>query len=196
MSPSARTKSAKRRNRRAWNAATRAEALRLKRPQEIGLLATVELALEEQDAERDKADRQRQAAKRIADSWPCDTYRKRGEISVRQHAAALRLFGDWSSSGLDPWASSFDGIVTSGEARTPGQGPTYAQYQAAMRAIGMQLSGVVSYVVLAGHHASEWAAIRKIKRQDGIACLRFALDVLAEHYASERNLAHASQLVV
>ncbi|MBL8304343.1 MAG: hypothetical protein JNM26_16445 [Ideonella sp.] len=184
--PAAHSKRAKLAARRARNAADRALALKLKVPAGIGIVQAAELAVEEQEERRERECRPRQVSKRTAQAWPCDTYHRRGEITPEHHRAAERLYGDYLTSGLNPWASSGDGIANHGEARTPGQGPTYVEYQAAMKAVGIRLSAVLSWVVLAGHHASEWALQRGMRKQDGIACLRFALDALGEHYRGER----------
>lgn len=182
----AHSKRAKRENRRRWNQAERQLRREAMRPAGIGIVQAAEMAVEEQDEQRERVERPKQAAKRVAAAWPCDTYKSRGEITPEHHRAAERLYGDYLTSGLNPWASGGDGIANHGEARTPGQGPTYPEYQAAMRAVGIRLSAVLSWVVLAGHHASEWADKRGLKKQDGIACLRFALDVLYEHYWPRR----------
>ena len=181
-----RSKAAKRRNKRARNNAMRVADLKLRIPQTMGLLAAVEYAVAEADAERDRHDAYRIEAKRVAGAWPCDTYHRRREITDEQHRAAVRLFGDFMSSGLNPWASGGDGVPNLGDPRTPGQGPTYVAYQRAMTAVGIRMSAILSWVVLAGHHASEWAAVRGVRERDGIACLRFSLDALAEHYWPRR----------
>lgn len=186
MTASARTKAAKREARRKRNQADRAAALKLRIPRNMGVVEAAERSVEEEADERAKREAGRVHAKRIANAWPCDTYHRRREITDEQHRAALRLFGDFMTSGLNPWASSGDGIANHGEARTPGQGPTYAAYQRAMSAVGIRLSAVLSWVVCAGHHASEWALHRNMRRTDGIVCLRLALDALAEHYWPRR----------
>lgn len=182
----AHSKRAKLAARRARNAADRALALKLRVPSGIGLVEAAEMAVEDQAERREREERPRQTAKRIAATWPCDTYQRRREITDEHHRAAERLYADYLTSGLNPWASSGEGIANHGEARTPGLGPTYAEYQAAMRAVGIRLSDILSVVVLAGHHASEWAEQRNLKKQDGIACLRFALDALSDHYWPKR----------
>jgi hypothetical protein len=183
---SARTKAAKRRNKRARNNAMRVADLKLRISPTMGVVAAADYVVEEADAEREKRDQGRIEAKRISNAWPCDTYHRRREITDEQHRAALRLFGDFMSSGLNPWASGGDGVPNHGDPRTPGQGPTYVAYRRAMTAVGIRMSAILSWVVLAGHHASEWAAVRGLPERDGKACLRFSLDALAEHYWPRR----------
>lgn len=83
----ARTKAEKRRNRRAFNAATRAKALKLHTPRSIGVVAAAYLAVDEEDAERDKREAPRQAAKR-AQQTPMERYKARREVTTAQYLDA------------------------------------------------------------------------------------------------------------
>ena len=184
----ARSKAAKRHNRRKWNQAERAVRRDAIRPAGIGIVQAAELAVEEQEERREREERPRQASKR-ARQTPMERYLARGEVTRQQFDDAERLWGDYMRSGLTAAVTGSYGTSTGGGsgAPTPGCGPRYAQYQAAMRAVGIILSPVLVWVVLEGNAASDWA--RKSERAvgDGIAALRLALDALGMHYRGERG---------
>jgi hypothetical protein len=185
LSP-AHSKAAKRRNRRAFNAATRADALKLKVPQMIGLVAAAELAVEEEDADRAKHDAKRQAVKR-ARQTPMERYKARGEITSQHFTDAERLWSDYVQSGLTAnTTGSYGQSTPGGSAPTPGCGPRYLQYSAAMRAVGIILSPVLAWVVFDGEPADQWALKAKRPAREGIITLRLALDALGAHYRGGR----------
>lgn len=183
MSAVARTKAAKRRNRRAFNAATRAAALKLRNPQLMGLLTAVEHAIEEADTERARRHpRPKNPVK------PMERYLARGEVSRLQFDHGERLWADFMRSGLTAIVTgSYVASAPSGERVTPGCGPRYAEYRDAMRAVGIILSPVLMHVVLEGRSASSWATEHQRPIGEGIVALRLALDALGAHYRGIRS---------
>lgn len=151
-------------------------------PKEIGVLAAVELAVEEADARRSLDQRQQQAAKR-ARQTPMERYRARGQVTDQQFTDAERLWADYMQSGLTANVIAKYGVtMPGGDAATPGCGPRYLSYTAAMRAVGIILSPVLAWVVLQGEPADAWALQNRRPAADGIAALRLALDALGQHY--------------
>lgn len=186
MQPLARTKAAKRRNRRAINAASRAAALKLRIPQRMGLVAAAELAVDEADAERARRNEKRILSRRTGSVM--DRYLKRGEVNRQQYADGERLWSDYMQSGLTATVTGSYGQSTPGTGQpTPGCGPRYAKYRDAMRAVGIILSPVLAHVVLQGLSASSWAIEHHRPISDGIVALRLALDALGAHYRGERH---------
>jgi hypothetical protein len=189
MSAIARSKRAKLTARRARNAADRALALKLKVPQSMGLVATAVLIVDEIADERERKLRPRQDAKRAAvRQTPMERYLARSEVTRQQYDDAERLWGDYMRSGLTAAVTGDYGASTGGGsgAPTPGCGPRYAQYTAAMRAVGIILSPALAWVVLEGLAAGDWATRNKRPETDGIVALRLALDALGMHYRGER----------
>ena len=182
--PAAHTKAAKRRNRRAWNTATRAQEAALKRPRCMGLVEAAEAAVEDADRERERREAKAQSVKRDkVRQTPMERYKQRGEITEQQFADAERLWSDWVQSGLfGPVTGKYEVTVPSGGQFVPGTGPRYTQYQDAMKAVGIILSPVLTQVVLAGEPASLWAVERGRPAAEGIVTLRLALEALGAHY--------------
>lgn len=183
----AHSKAAKKRNRREWNKAERALRREAMRPAGIGIVQAAEMAVEEQDERRQREERPRQASKRVRQT-PMERYLARGEVTRQQFDDAERLWSDYMRSGLTAAVTGSYGTNTGGGsgAPTPGCGPRYAQYQSAMRAVGIILSPVLAWVVLEGLAASEWALKNRRDVGDGIVALRLALDALGMHYRGER----------
>jgi hypothetical protein len=178
----AHTKAAKRRNRRERNAATRAAALKLKVPQDMGLVAAAELAVDEETEARERGAHEARERRRRAQQPPMERYKERGDVNAEQYAASERLYTAWASSGLDPWACNPSGVVIHGTPAEPGCGPSYAAYTAAVRAVGNILMPVLAHVVLMGESAGDWARRCKRPEREGIVALRLALDALVQHY--------------
>lgn len=177
------SKRAKLAARRARNAADRALALKLRVPSNIGLVAAAEMAVEEMAERRDREERSRQTAKR-ARQTPMERYLARGEVTRQQYDDAERLWGDYMRSGLTAAVTGAYGTSTGGGsgAPTPGCGPRYAQYTAAMRAVGIILSPVLSFVIAGAGSAGDWAKANKRPRDVAMAMLVEALDALGRHY--------------
>jgi hypothetical protein len=189
MSAIARSKRAKLAARRARNATDRALALKLKVPQSMGLVAAAEMVVEELAEHREREQRPRQTTKRAAvRQTPMERYLARAEVTRQQYDDAERLWGDYMRSGLTAAVTGSYGTSTGGGsgAPTPGCGPRYAQYTAAMRAVGIILSPALAWVVLEGLAAGDWATRNKRPETDGIVALRLALDALGMHYRGER----------
>lgn len=165
------------------NQAARALRRDAMRPPGIGLVEAAEMAVEEQADRRDREVRPQQTAKRVRQT-PMERYLARGEVTRQQFDDAERLWSDYMRSGLTAAVTGSYGTNTGGGsgAPTPGCGPRYAQYQAAMRAVGIILSPVLVAVVLEGVSAKDWATQHKRPPGDGIVALRLALDALALHY--------------
>lgn len=148
----------------------------------MGLLAAAELAVEEHDARRDLDARPQQAAKRVRQT-PMERYKARGQISDQQFTDGERLWADYMQSGFAAQVTAKYGVtVPSADPAAPGGGPRYMAYQDAMRAVGIILSPVLSWVVCDGEPADQWALKQGRPASDGIAALRFALDALGKHY--------------
>jgi hypothetical protein len=190
MSAIARSKRAKRLNRKKWNKVDRDLALRLRIPQSIGLVAAAELMVDEIAAEREREQRPRQTTKRaIARQTPMERYLARNEVTRQQYDNAQRLWSDYMLSGLTATVTGrySHGTGGGGGGQTPGCGARYAEYTAAMRAVGIILSPALSWVVLEGLAAGDWATRNKRPETDGIVALRLALDALGMHYRGERG---------
>lgn len=183
----AHSKRAKRENRRRRNQAERQLRREAMRPAGIGIVQAAEMAVDEQDEQREREERPRQAQKRVRQT-PMERYLARGEVTRQQFDDAERLWSDYMRSGLTAAVTGSYGTSTGGGtgAPTPGCGPRYAQYQAAMRAVGIILSPVLAWVVLEGLSAKDWAVQHKRPAGDGIVALRLALDALGMHYRGER----------
>ena len=187
--PAAHTKAAKRRNRRAWNTATRAQEAALKRPRCMGLVEAAEAAVEDADRERERREAKAQGAKRDkVRQTPMERYRQRGEITEQQFRDAERLWSDWMQSGLfGPVIGKYEVTVPSGGQFVPGTGPRYTQYQDAMKAVGIILSPVLSFVIAGLGSAGDWARKNERPEAEGIVTLRLALDALGAHYRGRRE---------
>ena len=176
------SKARKRENRRRWKQADRAREAELRRPRCMGLVAAAELAVEEEGDERARQERPKQAAKRAMQT-PMQRYLARGEITRQQFDDAERLWSDYMRSGLTAAVTgAYETGSGGGGNLTPGCGPRYAQYQAAMRAVGIILSPVLSFVVAGEGSAGDWAVQRNRPASEGIVTLRLALDALGAHY--------------
>lgn len=188
------SKARKRENRRRWKQADRAREAELRRPRCMGLVAAAEMAVEEGDADRERSERPRQVAKRtIARQTPMERYLARGEITRQQFDDAERLWADYMRSGLTAAViGAYEAGSGGGGNLTPGCGPRYAQYQAAMRAVGIILSPVLSFVISGEGSAGDWAKGNKRPREVGMALLVEALDALGRHYRGERGITVAS----
>lgn len=184
----AHSKRAKRENRRRWNQAERQLRREAMRPAGIGIVQAAEMAVEEQDEQRERVERPKQAAKR-ARQTPMERYLARGEVTRQQYGDAEQLWSDYMRSGLTAAVTGAYGTKTAAGSGTlpPGCGPRYAEYQAAMRAVGIILSPVLAAVVLEGLFAGDWAAQHKRPDGEGIVALRLALDALGMHYRRKRS---------
>ncbi len=165
------------------NQAARALRRDAMRPPGIGLVEAAEMAVEEQADRRDREVRPQQTAKRVRQT-PMERYLARGEVTRQQFDDAERLWSDYMRSGLTAAVTGSYGTNTGGGsgAPTPGCGPRYAQYQAAMRAVGIILTPVITWTVLEGKPADQWAQQAKKGARQGVPTLRIALDVLGAHY--------------
>lgn len=184
----AHSKRAKRENRRRWNQAERQLRREAMRPAGIGIVQAAEMAVDEQDGRREREERPRQAQKR-ARQTPMERYLARGEVTRQQFDDAERLWSDYMRSGLTAAVTGSYGTSTGGGtgAPTPGCGPRYAQYQAAMRAVGIILSPVLAWVVLGKGSAGDWANSAKRPRDVAMAMLIEALEALGRHYRGVVN---------
>lgn len=170
------------------NQAARALRRDAMRPPGIGLVEAAEMAVEEQADRRDREVRPQQTAKRVRQT-PMERYLARGEVTRQQFDDAERLWSDYMRSGLTAAVTGSYGTNTGGGsgAPTPGCGPRYAQYQAAMRAVGIILSPVLSFVISGKGSAGDWAKSAKRPRDAAMAMLVEALDALGAHYRGERQ---------
>jgi hypothetical protein len=152
----------------------------------LGVVAAAEMIVDEEDAERAKRDAKRQGVKR-ARQTPMERYKARGEITSQHFTDAERLWSDYVQSGLTAnTTGSYGQSTPGGSAPTPGCGPRYLQYSAAMRAVGIILSPVLVHVVLEGEPADMWAMKNRRPAREGIITLRLALDALGAHYRGGR----------
>lgn len=145
-------------------------------------MQAAELAVEEANHKREVHSRPAQAAKRVRQT-PMERYLARGQVTDQQFKDGERLWGDYMQSGLTATVTAkYGGGVGGGDALTPGCGPRYVAYQEAMRAVGIILSPVLSWVVLACRPADDWAREHHRPVNEGIIALRLALDALGQHY--------------
>lgn len=187
--PASLSKARKKANRRRWKQADRAREAELKRPRCMGLVAAAELAVEEEGDKREREERPRQVAKRAMQT-PMQRYLARGEITRQQFDDAERLWSDYMRSGLTAAVTgAYEAGSGGGGGLTPGCGPRYAQYQAAMRAVGIILSPVLSFVIAGKGSAGDWAKDSRRPRDVAMAMLVEALDALGRHYRGEKGLA-------
>ena len=117
-----------------------------------------------------------------------DYYLSRGQIDESQHEAGQTFREDWI--GMGPLSSgrvsaqSWEILGASYSDPTPHQIDCKNRVDAAILGVGQFLSSVMINVCLFDFTASDWAkAFGNRPANDGIACLRLALDGLKEHYA-------------
>lgn len=121
---------------------------------------------------------------RIVQQPAMERYYQRKEITRRQHLAAERLHGIWEAAmsgraSAARWNAKVDGgrLVPAIE---PGQ---YSlDLHAALLGVGRHLSPVLVGVCLHGMTAGDYGKRFRDRERDGIAVLRLALDVLANHW--------------
>lgn len=122
-----------------------------------------------------------------------ERYYHRNQIDVDQYMAGQRLQMDWTGMGrlLSPGrvsAQSMEWLGASYNDPTPHQIECKRALDDAIRAVGQFLSSVLINVCLHDVPASEWAkAFGNRPLNDGIACLRLALDGLRHHYEQPRR---------
>lgn len=117
-------------------------------------------------------------------------YRKRGEIDERQCRAGDRFASDYEHaqggvpSALDPamLERSGGGGGSRSLAALSADPLAGLMVRQAVLAIGQPLASVVIWVGVEGRPCGEWAESLGKPARDGIACLRHALDALAQHY--------------
>lgn len=117
-------------------------------------------------------------------------YHKRKSLMKRQFDAGERLQSDWIASQEALRLSSDPSRPRAHRPSEPGEldvvisrrAEAAASFQAAIAAVGIRCSAVLVWVVCDDRSAESWAKSRGKGRPDGIALLREALDVLADHY--------------
>ena len=117
-----------------------------------------------------------------------DRYLSRGQINESQHEAGRKFRDDWIGMGNvlssgRVCAQSWEILGAGYSDPTPYQIDCKKRVDAAILGVGEFLSSVLINVCLFDFAASEWAAtFGKRPTNDGIACLRLALDGLKAHY--------------
>lgn len=125
-------------------------------------------------------------------------YKNRSNISEDQYLAGYTFAMDAEkASAVLPVrtvkAAALEFVGASHYDPTPYQLACKRAVDEAITALGPQLSSVVINVCVYNNPASEWAiAFGNRPKEDGIACLRLALDALHEHYQrpKRRKLQH------
>jgi Domain of unknown function (DUF6456) len=124
-----------------------------------------------------------------------ERYYHRNQINIDQYTAGERFRSDWIGMGklLSPGrisAQSMELLGASFNDPTPYQIECKRSLDAAIMALGQILSSVLINVCLHDAAASEWARMFGNRpANDGIACLRLALDGLKHHYEQPRRRA-------
>ncbi len=137
---------------------------------------------------------------RIVNQTPLDRYLSRRSIDERQHKAGERLRSDWYTAGLEPHTtanllgSGGGGECAYGMARNEAQAIARESYRSALKALGIRLAPVLVVVCCEDRSATDWALSKGVRDAgpprgrstsaeiEGLAALRIALDMLADHY--------------
>ena len=122
-------------------------------------------------------------AARVDDQMLIDRYLRRGLLGQREWAAASRFFATWRAANPPQSVTgSYRPRVESGHRSVEGAVAAQQEYQAAIQAVGIQLSGVLVHVVICDQPATEWARSAGRRTTQGMKALKEALDRLAAHY--------------
>lgn len=185
----AHSKRAKRENRRRWNQAERQLRREAMRPAGIGIVQAAELAVEEQDEQRERVERPRQAAKRKMSQPALDIMLERRKITETLHRAGTRLEYDWRMSNSAPRVvADYTGsslIRGNGSSEINETDAARIRFQRAIQAVGIECSAVVVHVCLipqCGPYAWETNQVRRPPQHTGARLLREGLTKLAAHY--------------
>jgi len=129
---------------------------------------------------------------RCESQTPCDRAYLRKQITKKQYDAAERLRGLWVAVGREPSVTAYwnvSGVSGASTGDTEGSefiadGSIHAERKvnAAIKAVGKQLSPILIHTFMMELNPGDWAVSAGHVKQGGTPVLRLALDALVEHW--------------